>query len=381
MIKILGLWALTLSFGVWALDLDEKLTLRILKHSKTKKTVLINRGLEDGLNVGDHAKFYVTSGMIARGVVVKTSPARSIWSLYRLIDPTFLEKDKVMNLKIASPVKISPDSSKMIMVEPVAVPGEDIPIASEAEFLEAADGDIQEDERREQLQELQEEGVGDEEFFGEAGTQGGGADASFSSSPSPYKRSAGIPMKGRAWEIMAYGNTNLLSGKIESANKTDSKVGSGSMGGLNLTLALEKALSSKFFLRGLVSFEINEAIGVDAHNLSSHFLGFGGALGYSFAKGHSPRAARPLTYAIFGFGFGSSKDISKLKGQNAVSENFKGDGTFLYGGFGLKHRLNPWGLLVQLDFYRRLETYLIDNIKKNKVLIGPRLLVGATYTF
>jgi hypothetical protein len=104
-----------------ALEIDEKLTLRFLKVSTSKKTVLINRGAEDGLVVGDHAKFYITSGIIARGVVEKVSPSRSIWSIYRIVEPNEITEGKVLNLKIASPVKITTDSSKSIKEE--AIPG------------------------------------------------------------------------------------------------------------------------------------------------------------------------------------------------------------------------------------------------------------------
>ena len=51
----------------YALEIDEKLTLRIVKTSDTKKTVLINRGQEDGLAKGDHAKFYLSVGCRTRG--------------------------------------------------------------------------------------------------------------------------------------------------------------------------------------------------------------------------------------------------------------------------------------------------------------------------
>src|SRR4051812_7385275 len=94
------LWTLFYSSHLWALAVDEKLPLRILKSSDSKKTVLINRGIEDGLVVGDHAKFFLTTGVVGRGVVIKASPSRSVWSLYRVISPTELVADKVMNLKI-----------------------------------------------------------------------------------------------------------------------------------------------------------------------------------------------------------------------------------------------------------------------------------------
>jgi len=101
-----------------SLDLDEKLTLRILKLSDTKKTMLINRGSEDGLVAGDHAKFFTTEGVIARGLVEKVSPSRSIWSIYRMVNPEQLIEDTVINLKIATPLKVSTDASKSLESSP-----------------------------------------------------------------------------------------------------------------------------------------------------------------------------------------------------------------------------------------------------------------------
>ena len=103
----------------FALEIDEKLTIRFLKVSNSKKTILVNRGSEDGLVVGDHAKFFVTSGVVARGVVEKVSPSRSVWSLYRVVDPAEITDDKVLNLKIASAVKITEDPTKSMKDEPI----------------------------------------------------------------------------------------------------------------------------------------------------------------------------------------------------------------------------------------------------------------------
>lgn len=106
---------LFLTTSVYSLEVDEKLTLRILKISESRKTILINRGSEDGLVEGDHAKFYLTVGVVARAVVVKVSPTRSVWSIYRLVNSDYIKEDQVMNLKISTPVKISSDDTRMIV--------------------------------------------------------------------------------------------------------------------------------------------------------------------------------------------------------------------------------------------------------------------------
>ena len=127
----------------FALDIDEKLTIRILKVSTSKKTVLINRGVEDGLAIGDHAKFFETTGVIARGVVIQASPARSIWSLYRVIKVDDLVADKAMKIKISTPVKLTPDNTKALTAEPKVDTSSDkvdnIPLAEGAKDVPSKD--------------------------------------------------------------------------------------------------------------------------------------------------------------------------------------------------------------------------------------------------
>ena len=113
----LVLFIFIFSHMIFALEIDEKLSIRFLKVSNSKKTILINRGSEDGLAIGDHAKFFITTGVIARGVVEKVSPSRSIWSLYRVVDSVEITDGKVLNLKIASPVKITDDSTKLVIIK------------------------------------------------------------------------------------------------------------------------------------------------------------------------------------------------------------------------------------------------------------------------
>lgn len=103
------------SFSVSSLEIDEKLTLRIVGISNSRKTILINRGIEDGLAIGDHAKFFVSVGVVSRGVVIKTSPTRSVWSLYRLVNKEYIREEQVLKLKITPAVKITKDESKMMV--------------------------------------------------------------------------------------------------------------------------------------------------------------------------------------------------------------------------------------------------------------------------
>ncbi|PJB53469.1 MAG: hypothetical protein CO099_06920, partial [Bdellovibrio sp. CG_4_9_14_3_um_filter_39_7] len=61
-----------------AMDIDSKFVGRVLGVSDSKKTVLMNKGHESGLKEGDHAIMSLASGAVARGLVAKLSPSRSV---------------------------------------------------------------------------------------------------------------------------------------------------------------------------------------------------------------------------------------------------------------------------------------------------------------
>jgi hypothetical protein len=145
--KIILFFIFMIGFNAHALEVDEKLTIRIIKTSETRKTVMVNRGTEDGLVEGDHAKFIVTAGIVARAVVVKVSPTRSVWSVYRLVNADYIVNDSVMSIKITPPVKMTKDETQSLVEEdtptkvtrgdatqlgiPLADGAQDIPMAGE----------------------------------------------------------------------------------------------------------------------------------------------------------------------------------------------------------------------------------------------------------
>lgn len=97
-----------------ALKLDTKFVARILGASDSKRTILVNKGKEHGLSLDQHAKLSIPSGMIARAVVVKVSPSRSVWSVYRFFAKDKIEAQTVATFKIATPVKLTTDESKAL---------------------------------------------------------------------------------------------------------------------------------------------------------------------------------------------------------------------------------------------------------------------------
>ncbi len=116
---------------VFGLEVENKLIFRIISISSSKKTILINKGQEDGLKIGDQAKFINKDGTsYALATVRKTSPGRSLWSIFRINSTTELYKNNVTQLKIIEPVKLTEDSSKLILGEkPVGMSSEKIPLA------------------------------------------------------------------------------------------------------------------------------------------------------------------------------------------------------------------------------------------------------------
>lgn len=95
-----------------ALKEDAKFIARILGASDTGKTILVNRGRENGIVKDIHAKISIPTGMIARAVVVKVSPSRSVWSVYRIFDKSKIAAQTVATFKVASPVRLTTDESK-----------------------------------------------------------------------------------------------------------------------------------------------------------------------------------------------------------------------------------------------------------------------------
>ena len=364
--------------AAWALDIDEKLTLRLLKLSKSKKTILINRGIEDGLLVGDHAKFYLTTGMIARGVLVKTSPARSVWSLYRIINPNQLVKDKVVNLKIATAVKVTPDPTKMVMVEPIAKPGEDIPISPDVSALELAalyenGGGGGEDDEKKAAAEL-----GDQISF-----------TNDASSLGNVPRKKGTSSK--SWELVAHGHFNGFGQTIEGgAQKTTLN----SQSSYDLGLGVEKYFlfpgiwREKVSLHGLVHLGQNNALGLNGASLGGSFWGIEFGLNYHLLN--SPRNLyRPIAYGTFGMGSGASEDNIDPSDDGAP-ETLNGNIFFYHVGLGVKYYAGRWGGKIQADYYRRTETYVISEAtgggpeeeqEETRTLSGPRLLLGLLHRF
>jgi len=342
---------LLLSSSLWALQIDEKLTVRILKVSQTQKTMLLNRGLEDGLVVNDHAKFYLTSGVIARAVVIKASPARSIWSIYSLTDKEAIATDKVVKLKISSPMVITEDESKTLSAKDGKV-DEAIPLAEGA-------SDMTEDEKSE-LSQMSVNSKND----GSTAVAGG-------------DESSPTMISGRLWEVWGSLYGSMLSRSVDSGTTKTT----GSNSAIDFTVGVERyfddpsSMLSKIALMGFVNKSMT-AIGDSADTQAQvDYFEFGGGFKWFF-KSHPMSYNKPQFYFKAALGMGS---VSKKSGTTTTT----GSTNFMLAGLGVKFiTIYNLSFYTEFDIFKRGETYTSDPAAKTTATsMGPRFLLGIGYRF
>ncbi len=333
--------------------MDEKLTLRILKSSDSKKTILINRGLEDGLVVDDHAKFFTTKGVVARGIVIKSSPSRSVWSLYRIIDPTMILPDAVLKLKISSPVKLTPDGTKMLVPKITLDPS-----------INNINGATQ-------YERFSYEEARDIENLRDTPT----VRYNNSTITTNYKSKRSI-LTHADWEIFIKTFFNGFS-ITYSVNGEETR---GDSSAMNLILGAEKYFkTNKFFMRDIsLSFFIQTGSEESVYPIygpteESSFT-YGGGISYHFF--HNPRAVRELmAYSTFNLGVGVVENKS-LKHD--------GSSSFFSFGAGFKYYLTTGlGFRALIDYYHKNDEYIVEDPEPNygKTVSGPRAQVGLSYRF
>lgn len=367
--------------SVYGLEIDEKLTLRFLKVSQSKKTVLINRGAEDGLVVGDHAKFFITGGVIARGVVEKASPSRSIWSLYRVVDPAEISDGKVLNLKISSPVKITADPTKSMKDEPTSEGSDKMGFGNEEGTSEST---VDESDQKEL------EGMGLEE---EA------APVKKTTKVKPRKNRENkeatvvdeIPVVGEKnisdnWELWGTLYVNSLSGTTTSSDTTSGSTAT-SASTVDFSAGLERYFltSDNFFKNlSLTVFAHKRSItSGDSIKMTSDWFEYGGGVNYHFLN---PASATNRFIGFLGInvGAGTASIKTNTTTSGVQSENIiEGSNTFVSGGVGTKYILTSgFGLRAVIDYYSSSETYNYPNdVTVKRTLAGPRIQLGISYRF
>jgi outer membrane protein W len=384
------------STALHALEIDEKLTLRFLKVSNSKKTVLINRGAEDGLAVGEHAKFFITSGVIARGVVEKVSPSRSIWSLYRVVDSAEIVDGKVLNLKIASPVKITDDPSKSLKDEPIPGGSEKMDMNDPAESGKADDFTLIDEADKKEM-----EGLGiDDETVPEKK-----AEKPSKNSSKNKKRSDNIPVvnetvsydkfSDRNWEVFGTVYLTSLSGTTSDPIVTDASGNTvttdSSSTNIDFSLGIERYLtnldsetwrnfSGQAFVR---SQTVKSGSGT---TVTSQYTDFGGGISYHFFN--PPNAVNKF------IGFGNASlgvgkvSISTSNSTTGTSSDITGSDNFFSVGLGSKFYVsNGLGLRAMVDYYHNTESLEYPDTAAGGArsvstnLNGFRFQIGMSYRF
>lgn len=360
--KLFLVLILILSSQAFALEVDEKLTVRILRTSESRKTIMINRGTEDGLVEGDHAKFITTAGIVARAVSVRVSPSRSVWSVYRLVNADFIVNDAVMSIKITPPVKITKDESKMLIQEdtPTAVGRGDVtpigvPLADGADDLTAAGGIVSDDAEL--------KGMIDDE-------------------PSV------IPEKN----IEAFGILNISG--LTANSKTDSGEDSFNnsqsshhigLGG-ELYARREREWYSKFSIEASVNLMRLNSQAFNGATSSNDVTEF--SIGTNWHPTKLPSSVMQfIPYIHLAINVGTVSSTFKQGAEaNGAPQEFSADGGTqgFSGGFGYKfYTARGFGFRAIVDYYMRTEVYKADEAgnKYNKTVGGPRFMMGLGYRF
>jgi hypothetical protein len=352
-----------------SLEIDEKLTTRFLKVSRTKKTVLLNRGLEDGLVVGDHAKFFLTTGVIARGTVVKASPTRTIWSVYRLVDADKVFPDKVVNIKMTKPITMTEDPTKSLYdtsnfsagTEVMSIRGDDSNVPARVRGI-----NLNKDEQNDL------ESLGDLDY---RGMNGG-------STP-------GVALD-KTLEAFGLVHFSSLSSSVDEG-EGNTFIGKESK--INFSLGIEKYFNNTTGFLNKLSFLVmlhsgsNQTASVQGQQVTTAVTEYGVGVNFHYI---APALSynRLIGFSGLSLGVGSVKDTVEVLNVNSTnaSNEFDGSSSFIALATGIKYYTRSgFGMRAVLDYYRRSESYSFENQSSGeieevtKVASGPRLMVGLSY--
>ena len=385
--------------GAQALEIDEKLTLRFLKISSTKKTVLINRGGEDGLVVGDHAKFFITAGVVARGVAEKVSPSRSVWSLYRIVDPNEIIQDKVLNLKIASPVKITDDPSRSLKEEVIPGGADTITVEPGTEGTATEDNEVKSinSADQEELNDLggmssEEDEVASVKVVTPKKTKpiktvGGTRSKNMSESASSNANDSS-PNTALSWEVWGTLAVNSLTGtstsNIEGSATESSSAASES---LDLTGSVEKYfLTSKNFLKEMsFNLVLHKTTLETGETTKSSIDIFEYGIGANYHFYNPPGSVGKMIGFVNGsIGKGSATSETKTEAVDGTIETTtaKGDTSFYSIGGGAKYQFSGgFGIRGSVEYYNATQEYLFVDSTSTFTIKGPRIQFGVSYRF
>lgn len=358
--KLILFLLLSVSVSAWSLEIDEKLTMRVVKASQSRKTILINRGIEDGLVKGDHAKFFLTVGVVARGVLVKLAPTRSVWSIYRLVNADYLKDGQVMKLKITTPVKITKDDSRSLVVDdtPKNVMSSDprdlgIPLADGANDLDQVDKTSSKEAAA---------GIGVSSNILEASS-----------------------LRERVKEIFGTLFYSGLGSKASPSNASGDFVGKASSLIVNIGGEFysknEKKWQSRFSLVIQYSMTNTSVMANQGSNVIEKASEYGGGFHwYPFTR--PSKTFKLIPYASFMMMLGSVSTTYNPGIEGGSSEANSGSSTSYSFGGGAKYYLhNGFGARVDFDYYSRGDSFADDTTGTKWITTksGPRVTVGFSY--
>ncbi len=93
--------------SVVALDMNESLSTKLLR-KQTPTIATLDRGVEDGIEPGDHARLTASNGFITRAVAIKADLKTSHWKLYQILNPRALRSGESYQLTYMSPQLMPP---------------------------------------------------------------------------------------------------------------------------------------------------------------------------------------------------------------------------------------------------------------------------------
>jgi len=365
--SVLMMLILVLSLeAAYALELEEKLTVRFLKVSNSKKTVLVNRGIEDGLVVGDHARFFQTTGVIARGVVVKASPTRSIWSIYRVVDNEEIYPDKAANIKITNMLKITDDPSRALLADNNFSDRNDVTLAIPGSMTDVTNESLLNADERAEL-------------------------ARLTKTPAQIENEKwrqGVD-RFRTWEVWGTVHISNLTSDVDSSN--DNTV-TGNLAEIDFSVGIEKYFKAESTFFSSISVFLlfhstnNSSQSIQGQEIDHTINEWGGGLSFHFL---SPALSygRPIAYITGGGGISYVSDTARLStagGESITEETIDGRGYFGFFGVGLKYFTETgFGMRASLDYYRRVEEYdfSANGTEYSKDAYGPRFIIGLSYRF
>jgi hypothetical protein len=352
-----ALTLLIISYNAFSLEVDEKLTVRILKSSESRKTLMINRGTEDGLVEGDHARFLVTAGIVARAVCIKVAPTRSVWSVYRLVNADFIVNDSVMTIKITPPVKITKDESQALVQEdtPTKLPADPqavgIPLAEGAQDIVAS----------------------------------GGADENISDGD--LRGLEDVTIVEKNFEVFSFINISGLTSVTKpdvGDNKFSNSQSSHHIGiGGELYSRREREWYSRFSLIGAFSVMRTNAQSYNGYSATNDVTEF--TVGTNWHPGKMPSATYQfIPYINLSANIGSvrSSVSSGLSRPSDPDRSANGATTGFSAGFGYKYYTREgFGARALLDYYVRSEKFKADEDDNsfNRTAAGPRFMLGISY--